>query len=164
MEHIYSKIVVSPDKCTGCMACEMVCSLSMWGECNPTRSAIRNIRSEVNALVSTIPVLCQQCQDAICAAVCPVEAITRSAQTGAMLIDEDKCLGCRRCVYSCPFGGVSVDSDSFRASKCNLCNGDPECCKICPKDALNYVRIDQINVFEKRRSLAKYLDFMQEIS
>lgn len=161
MDIQHYKIVVNYDKCTGCRGCEMVCSLNMWGECNPSRAAIRNIRTEQGGLLSTIPVVCQQCTDPICEAVCPVQAISRNSETGALEVDDVKCLGCRRCVYSCPFGGASIDPETRHSSKCNLCKGDPNCVKMCPKDALNFVRLDLIGVEKKRKSIDKYLNFLK---
>jgi anaerobic carbon-monoxide dehydrogenase iron sulfur subunit len=161
MQENYYKIIVDYDNCTGCRGCEVVCSLNMWGEINPNRSAIRNIRTEQDGLVSTIPVVCQQCQDAICEAVCPVEAISRNANSGALVIDKEKCLGCRCCVYSCPFGGVSLDPITLQSSKCDLCGGDPQCAAMCPKDALNFVRVDRIGDSKKRKSLDKYVQFLK---
>lgn len=157
----YSKVTVYPEKCTGCRACEMVCSLNKWGECSPERAAIRNIRTEAAGLVSTLPVLCQQCENPICQAVCPVGAITRDELTGALVVDEDKCLGCRRCVYSCPFGGVSVDSVTGKAVKCDLCGGDPNCVKFCSKEALQFVMDDKISANRKRQSSEKYREFLK---
>lgn len=158
---MYSKIVIDPTKCTGCRACEAVCSLSKWGECNPERAAIRNIRTEKNGLISTIPVLCQQCETPYCEAVCPVRAISRNEKTGALVVNEEKCLGCRRCVYSCPFGGCSVDVLKGVSVKCDLCGGDPNCVKMCSKDAIRYVKSEKIGVDRKRKGMEKYLELQK---
>lgn len=157
----YYKVTVYPDKCTGCRTCESVCSLNKWGECNPDRAAIRNIRTEENGLVSTIPVLCQQCENPICQAVCPANAISRNEITGAMVVNPNKCIGCRRCVYSCPFGGITVDPIMGVSSKCDLCGGDPKCVKFCSKGALEFVEVGKISVDRKRKSSKKYLDFLK---
>jgi len=158
---MYSKIVIDYTKCTGCRTCETVCSLNKWGECNPERAAIRNIRTEKSGLISTIPVLCQQCETAFCQAVCPVNAISRNEKTGALVVNEEICLGCRRCEYSCPFGGVSVDVVRGVSVKCDLCGGDPLCVKMCSKDAIKFVEAEKISVILKRKGIEKYLTLQQ---
>ncbi|MBW2367620.1 MAG: 4Fe-4S dicluster domain-containing protein [Deltaproteobacteria bacterium] len=140
--------------CRGCRLCELVCSFSHHEEFNPARSRIRAIRTETDGIVTNVPAGCQQCEEAVCMAVCPVNAISRDPDTGAKLVDGDKCLGCRRCAYTCPFGGIMVDHVEKIASKCDLCMGEPECVQICPFDALEYIRSDKLDMKQKRKGIA----------
>lgn len=48
------------------------------------------------------PVPCQQCQNPPCTNVCPVGA-TFSTPEGTVLIDQDRCIGCRICMAACPY-------------------------------------------------------------
>ena len=101
-------LVVDPDKCTGCKVCEMICSLHHENEINPTKSRIHIISWEDEGI--DVPMICQQCGDAPCEAVCPVNAISRTADTGAMLIDED--------VYQCvPFWGADGSTGNPQSRK-----------------------------------------------
>ena len=50
-----------------------------------------------------MPVLCQLCQDAPCVRVCPVTA-TYHTPDGAIVVDQDVCIGCRMCMAACPYG------------------------------------------------------------
>ena len=52
--------------------------------------------------VSTYPVRCNQCKDAPCVKVCPTEASHQRAD-GVVVIDSNKCIGCRYCVIACPY-------------------------------------------------------------
>jgi carbon-monoxide dehydrogenase iron sulfur subunit len=67
-------------------------------------------------------------------------AMYRDKETGAVLCNEDKCVGCWMCIMVCPFGVISRSSDKKIASKCDLCMGEdiPVCVKNCPNEALKY--------------------------
>jgi molybdopterin-containing oxidoreductase family iron-sulfur binding subunit len=49
-----------------------------------------------------IPTPCQQCQNPPCVNVCPVAA-TFSTPEGTVLIDQQRCIGCRLCMEACPY-------------------------------------------------------------
>jgi Fe-S-cluster-containing dehydrogenase component len=72
-----------------------------------------------------------------------------------MIIDKDKCLGCKMCIIACPFGAPSFDPVDRVTIKCDLCEGDPECVKLCPSETLKFVRADKIGIMEKRMGLEK---------
>lgn len=52
-------------------------------------------------------------------------------RTGAIVIDEEKCIRCLACLEACPFEAIQV-SPSGEMLKCDLCGGDPVCVKYCP--------------------------------
>ncbi|MCJ7823366.1 MAG: 4Fe-4S binding protein, partial [Anaerolineales bacterium] len=62
---------VIPEKCTGCMACEVVCSLAHEGKIVPHLSRIRILRSENGSVI--LPVVCPPCDEKTCIQVCPEE-------------------------------------------------------------------------------------------
>ncbi len=67
-------LVIKPETCTGCHYCEMACSLVHEGECNINLSRIGIIKTQGGGTGENLPVVCQQCLDAVCAEVCPNEA------------------------------------------------------------------------------------------
>ena len=85
------------------------------------------------------PVVCNQCENAYCANVCPTGAINRDEETGALEIDREKCVGCGLCGRYCPIDMAKVDPDLKKTVKCDLCGGDPLCVKVCPTGALEVV-------------------------
>jgi len=132
-----SKILIAdPKKCTGCRSCEIVCSLGRTGVSNPARARIRVINWQNKGLF--LPVSCQHCEDAPCRKACPQEAISRDAVFERVVIDYSKCVGCRTCVYACPFGAMKFDADRGRPFKCDLCGGDPLCIDACDDNALAF--------------------------
>lgn len=52
------------------------------------------------------PTSCQHCQNAPCEKVCPVGATFRR-EDGAVLVDFERCIGCRYCIAACPYGARS---------------------------------------------------------
>lgn len=152
-------LVVNYDKCTGCQLCELACSFAHHKVFNIKLSRITIIRNPHNQL--GVPVYCVQCEDALCKQVCPVSAIHKDAKTGAYIIDYDKCIGCRECVYVCPFGAMNLDLETGKPIKCDLCGGDPACVKICPTEALIYEVPTVAERYLKRMKLEKLIQYMQ---
>jgi carbon-monoxide dehydrogenase iron sulfur subunit len=150
-----SVITINAEICTGCQMCEVSCSLRNMGECNPERSRIRVIKDERDGQLSFLPSTCMQCETAMCELVCPMQAISRDPETGARLVNEDKCVGCSSCSYACPFGACYVDRRLGKSVVCVQCDGDPTCVKVCPSGALNYVPYDQVNISLKRAKAEK---------
>jgi Fe-S-cluster-containing hydrogenase component 2 len=158
-----SQLAIDVKKCVGCTICEMACSLYNNKECNPRKSNIRVIRYEEEGIVYSVPVVCQQCEKAICKEVCPVRAIYRDIKTGALLINDSKCIGCKSCVNACPFGGISFEKDKGISTKCSLCNGEPKCAEFCPTGALSLVRLDKIDIWKKRAGVDRYLESVKNV-
>jgi len=149
-------LVVDIESCTGCRVCETVCSLAHFGECNPTRSRIKVLRYEkFGEYYINVPVVCQQCETPMCMQVCPVNAISEDPSTGAYIVNTEVCLGCRLCTIACPVGAIEVDPYSKTALKCDLCNGDPLCAKLCAHGAIRYVEEEKVGFVERRESIKK---------
>ncbi len=127
---------ITPQRCTGCMRCEIACSYEQSGVFQPAKSVIRI--SPFEAHTSYAPYTCTQCDEAWCMVACPVNAITISP-VGAKVILNDLCVGCKLCTIACPYGTMFYDPDTAKATKCNLCGGAPSCATACPTQAIEYV-------------------------
>ena len=122
------------DLCTGCSLCQLACSARLLGGYNPHRSLLKVEHAKEN--LYHFPTVCNQCDNPYCAHVCPVKAISRDAQTGALLVDHAKCVACGLCARYCPIGMAQVDPELKKSVKCDLCGGSPACVAACPTGAL----------------------------
>ncbi len=131
-----------PELCTGCWQCQLVCSLTKTGTINPSRARIRVSRSEKDG--SCAPIVCRHCKAPLCQLACPApEAMYLDEDTGAVVINDAKCIGCLACMEACPFDAIWIGPDK-EVLKCDLCGGDPMCAKVCrhyphlPNNALSF--------------------------
>lgn len=131
---------IHPEKCTGCRQCELACSWVQTGAFQPSKSVIRVHVFDEQA--SFAPYACFQCREAWCMQACPVNAIDVDEQTGAKIVLDEVCVGCKLCVISCPFGTIFFDKTSETATKCDLCAGDPACAHACPTGAIAFEEVD----------------------
>lgn len=117
-------------KCTGCRLCEIACSMKHEGRIWPEASRIR-----VFMLIPGIevPHLCAQCSNYPCVNSCPVEALSVNEDTGAVLVDNEKCTVCGLCIKACPGEIPHLHPDRTHVVICDLCGGDPECVKVCER-------------------------------
>ena len=53
--------------------------------------------------------------------VCPTGASYKRAEDGIVLVDYDKCIGCKYCSWACPYGAREFDEDRKVMTKCTLC-------------------------------------------
>lgn len=155
-------LVIEAEKCAGCRQCETWCSFLHTAEVTPARSRIHIIKWDERGL--DIPMTCQQCEEPICAKVCPVNAITKNRDTGLVSVDEARCVGCGLCVIACPFGGCSMDPITHKMFKCDLCGGDPQCVQKCPRDVISFEPASKITMKKKRASAARLSELIEKIA
>lgn len=145
---------VDYSRCTGCRLCEISCSLRHDGVANPAAARLMIVRRDEEGL--HVPTTCRQCDFAMCEAVCQPKAIRRDRRTGALLVDGERCIGCRMCVIGCPYGAMSVHPVSRQVIKCDFCDGDPQCVRFCETGALQFVEPEAVS-FAKRTVVAENL-------
>lgn len=118
--------------------------------------------------LSYIPLNCQHCENPACTRACPVAATHKDPDTGAVLQDYDRCIGCRMCIAACPYTGVrSFNWEEPRyhmdfavgypgvpahqkhtVEKCTLCKErredglEPACIGTCPERARHFGDFD----------------------
>ena len=128
-------LIITPSRCTACRTCELACSFRHATNGGPGLSRIRAFMfgEGKNQIVT-----CFQCDDAACVKVCPVQALVRNEDTGAIEVDRGRCIGCGLCSIACPFGHMAHDRDNDIAVKCDLCGGEPACAAFCPTKTLEY--------------------------
>lgn len=137
-----------------------------------------------------IPTPCQQCQNPPCVNVCPVGA-TFSSPEGTVLIDQERCIGCRICMAACPYdrrffnwGTPPIPPEATLADyspdtqtpatrgtvmKCDFCpdmvrDGTlPFCIQACPNDAIWYGDLEE-NIATNGREIVSASRFLSENS
>ena len=143
-------IMVTIEKCLACKSCEVACALahskSKVLEEAITEQPKPQRRVTVEAVEEFgVPMQCRHCEDAPCMAVCPTGAIHRPQADGPVLIEQDRCIGCKFCLMACPFGVIDVSNDGKAMLKCDLCiertkvGRQPACVEACPTKALKLV-------------------------
>lgn len=127
---------VNSEKCVTCNNCILACRFLKSSKDSNLEKSIR-ICDSLGEEVYT-PIFCLHCEEAECLDVCPANAITRDPKTNAVIIQEERCIGCKMCILNCKYGNIYYDADKKKSYKCNLCEGDPKCVGHCISGALNY--------------------------
>jgi Fe-S-cluster-containing dehydrogenase component len=121
-------IVVNAEQCTGCESCVFACSFRHEGKFG-LRSRVHVHKLKSDGLF--IPVMCQNCDNAPCVKACPEGALIQEDGKGIVSYIPENCTGCRACEKACPYGAISFNEKTDLIEKCDLCEGDPECVKVC---------------------------------
>jgi Fe-S-cluster-containing dehydrogenase component/DMSO reductase anchor subunit len=138
------------NKCVGCNACSAACILENGWEVNPRMVYIYN-----NEVITPLPLInlslaCNHCEKPVCLEGCPSGSYFRDETTGAIVIDDTKCIGCKYCKWNCPYDAPKFDTRKKVIGKCNLCYTGltegriPACASACPTGALGYGDISSI--------------------
>ncbi len=146
-------LLISPAKCTGCLQCELACSLDNEGLFNTSKSRIKVFHFHDEGRF--IPYTCTQCAEAWCMKACPTDAISVDTRTGAKVVSDTLCVGCKVCTVACPFGTINYNQSTGKVMKCDLCEGEPACAEACPTNAITYVDADWTGLDKMRTWAAK---------
>lgn len=175
-------VLANPNRCIGCRTCEIACVVahsdkSLFTAGGTDADFNPRLRVIKTATVSA-PIQCRHCENAPCANVCPVGAITN--KENSIQVDTEACIGCKTCILACPFGAMDLVSeyvdgektvqgglkvndefglyakDRIIAHKCDLCvgrAGGPACAEVCPTAAFKLVKNEIISdsIKDKRR-------------
>lgn len=170
-------ILTDVTKCIGCAECVSGCkkvnnlppdSPRTWHKNDGLSST--NWTSVLSDSENYVRKQCRHCIEPACASVCPVGALHKT-ETGAVVYDRHKCLGCRYCMMACPYGIPRYDWDKPvpYIEKCIMCYDNikagkidqPGCTKACPEGATIYGDREQLLAEARKRIKAepdKYMD------
>jgi len=135
------------DRCVQCRTCELACK------------SIHNIEAGIKwrrvfdtwkgqyptVTRSFLSLSCLHCADPACMKACAPGAIIRRSEDGIVVVDTDKCNGCRDCFAACPYGIPQFGKDGLM-QKCDFCfslSQEPVCASSCPAEALNYGTMEE---------------------
>lgn len=183
--------LVDTTRCIGCRACQVACK--QWNELPAERTELEGrstgLQNPLSLSAKTYTILtmhevaneqapggvsqvfahrqCMHCNEPACVSACPVTALEKTRE-GAVTYDPDKCLGCRYCVWACPFNVPTAEWNTLapQIQKCDLCHSrtagldgaidlpmthattklkkqelpvrQPACVKVCPSNALQF--------------------------
>lgn len=133
-----------PERCTGCQACRLACDFANGENRNLEWRKLFsfNPRRHPHYEVRHFSLACNHCDDPACLRACPAAAYSRDPTTGAVLLDEERCLGCRYCAWVCPYAAPRFDTGRGLMTKCTFCTPrlaagrQPACTEVCPTGAL----------------------------
>ena len=162
-------LVIDMDTCVGCHACAVACKQWNSGgvagpvtdeqayEKEPFGVWFNRVHSyEVEAtpaqpaMTLHFPRSCLHCETPACVTVCPTGASYKRASDGIVLVDEDKCIGCKLCSWACPYGAREYSVVEGVMKKCTLCvdriynehlpetEREPACVQACPTRARHF--------------------------
>jgi sulfite dehydrogenase (quinone) subunit SoeB len=123
------------------------------GRCNDaaaSTSLVSRLSSPGSGLTIHFPRSCLHCETPDCVTVCPTGASYKRAEDGIVLVDEDKCIGCKLCSWACPYGAREYSAVRGTMQKCTLCvdriynesfeaeDRQPACVMACPTRARHF--------------------------
>lgn len=138
--------LIDLNKCTGCHACEMACQIAndVPGERRWRQVRTFNELHVHDVEVAHLSLACNHCANPPCLKACPSGAYYRDVKTCAVLLNQNKCIGCRYCSWACPYGAPRFDKERGVMDKCHFCaerqhaGGRPACVTCCPTGALKW--------------------------
>lgn len=146
--------LLDPKRCIECRACEVACK--QWNGL-PTGINVRYRRVELQEYgkfpevrVQALSLACNHCDNPLCLKACPVKAIWRRDEDGAVLIDQERCVGCRFCEQFCPYDAPQFNVQLRKMQKCTMCYDriamglEPACSATCPTGALKWGEWERI--------------------
>lgn len=161
-------ILVDTTKCVGCRSCQKACKQkNNLPDDNPkslnattfTYVEFRNISDDPSKpVLKPVKRQCMHCNEPGCVSACTVGALTK-LENGPVVFDANKCIGCRYCMYACPFGVPTFEwNQQFSLMrKCPGCydlvsqGKPPACVAACPAGALQYGRRSELLTIAQQR-------------
>jgi len=142
------------NRCIACGACTVACMDAHGIEARsrieklPRWCAVTEAGDYAAGHFGDDPFPCWHCEDALCVDACRFGAMHRDADTGFVLCDTAKCIGCRCCISACPVKAPQLGYDTGKILKCDGCSDrlaeglEPLCVKVCPMRALTVERTE----------------------
>lgn len=137
-------MVIRVDRCIGCRRCVEGCAAANAVASYGWRTLVleREVRQAIGQQREFIPVLCNQCNNPPCVRACPVTATYKDPKNGIVMMDNQKCIGCKICMAACPYDARYYNEEKGAIDKCDFCfesrlsRGEKNtvCSEVCPAD------------------------------
>ncbi|HHY60255.1 MAG TPA: dimethylsulfoxide reductase subunit B [Clostridia bacterium] len=151
---------LNQQRCTGCFTCQIACKDKndlplgqlfrrvhevAGGGYTESGGAFRH-----NVYAYWISLSCNHCQEPLCVKNCPTGAMQKREEDGIVFVDQNRCIGCRYCTWSCPYGAPEYNPEKGKTGKCDFCQdllerGEPPACvAACPMRALDFGTLEEL--------------------
>ena len=145
------------NKCTGCGACRLACTIENRLDLDKSWRRVDTFNERRLPLAPLFhhSIACNHCLDASCMKACPARAIRRDEATGAVILDDGLCIGCKYCSWACPYEAPCFDEKNGVMGKCTLCSHrleegkEPACTSQCPTGALRFGDVKEEELFHE---------------
>lgn len=135
--------VIDQEACIGCHACTVACKAENGVPVGDFRTWVKYVETGSFPEIKRhfLVQRCNQCTDAPCVTICPVNALVKRPD-GIVDLDREACIGCRACMQACPYDAIYLNEDLKAVEKCHFCahridNGlEPACVTVCPVGAI----------------------------
>lgn len=148
---------VNSSNCYGCKTCQIGCANE---KMLPAGVYLRRVRIIDTATgMAYVSMSCNHCDEPACVTNCPVGAYTKDEETGLVIQDHEKCIGCQTCVQKCPFHAPAYNEEESKTYKCDGCidrqkrGENPVCTIVCP--SLNIAYADDFESLLSQETDAK---------
>ena len=147
---VHYGMVIDTEHCVGCQTCTISCKISNEVPGSAHWNHLESLDGDVlyqatgafpRTRLAFRPMLCNHCEDPACVKHCPTHAMRKDEETGLVLVDQDRCIACGYCTWTCPYGAPSMDDAHHVMSKCTFCKDriaegqKPFCAEACPANA-----------------------------
>jgi len=152
------------DRCIQCKSCEVACK--QWKGIKAGTIRLRRVEEITTGTFPNVTrrffsISCRHCVKAPCISVCPTKAIVKRPD-GIVIVEKDKCIGCRVCLEACPFSSPQFGEDGLM-QKCDMCldriesGQTPMCAATCPTQALRWGSLEELSDFAVKRAAKNLL-------
>ena len=147
------------DACSGCKTCQIACKDKNNLDIGVNWRKVYEITGgswekdgdawRSNVIAYNISMACNHCEDPVCLKSCPAKAMTK-AENGIVKIDQEKCMGCKYCSWTCPYSALQYDTINGVMTKCDMCEEyimegrKPSCVDACPTRALDFGEYNEL--------------------
>lgn len=139
-------------KCIGCKGCQDACKAIKNLRFGPLYRQVYDMESGHSPVSRKIhlSISCNHCENPKCVQNCPTGAMQKRQEDGIVVHDYDKCIGCRICTWSCPYGAPQYIAEEGKVGKCDGCltllekGENPACVDACVMGCLHFDELEKL--------------------
>lgn len=148
------------ENCVGCSTCQVACKdkndLAVGQLFRKVHEFSGGDYQEIgkkvvaNVYAYWLSLSCNHCQQPVCVKNCPSGAMQKRPEDGVVFVDQERCLGCKYCMMSCPYGAPQYNEKKGKMGKCDFCRDllaagkEPVCVASCPMRVIGYGELSEL--------------------